>query len=298
MFKGSYVALVTPFKDGAVDEKKLAELVEWQISEGTDGLVPCGTTGESATLSHREHARVIEVVCKAVRKRVPVIAGAGSNSTQEAIDLTQEAKNLGADAVLSVNPYYNRPTAEGLVFHFSSIAKSVDIPMVLYNIPSRTGVNLMPATIAQLAKAHRNIVGVKEATGVMDQASEIRTLTPASFCIMSGDDSLTVPLMAIGATGVISVAANLIPKAIADLCKALLENDYTKARAMHEKQFPLIKALFIETNPAPIKAAMAEAGLLDDESLRGPMVTVTADTRKKLVKAMKDYGVSAVAVKP
>src|SRR5260221_9159811 len=186
MFKGSLVALVTPFKDGKINEKKLVELVEWQISEGIDGIVPVGTTGESATLSHEEHARVIEVVVKAVRKRVPVIAGAGSNSTKEAISLTMEAKDLGADAVLSVNPYYNRPTQEGLKAHFSAIAKEVNIPLVLYNIPFRTGVSLTPDTIADLASSNKNIVGVKESTGSMDQTSEILQKACAKITILSG----------------------------------------------------------------------------------------------------------------
>lgn len=290
MFKGSFVALITPFKDGRIDEGKIRDLVEWHIAQKTSGIVPVGTTGESATLSHKEHARVIEVVVRAVKKRVPVIAGAGSNSTHEAISLTQEAQRLGADAVLSVNPYYNRPTQEGLRAHFGTIAKSVNIPVVLYNIPFRTGVNLAVDTMVQLAEDNKNIVGVKESTGSMDQTSEIIKRLGKRFFVLSGDDSLTLPLMAIGASGVISVAANLVPRAVSDMVMSWQKGDADDALKMHLKLFPLIKSLFIESNPAPIKAAMEDAGLIGDGSLRLPMVSVTDDTRKKIRKAMKDFG--------
>lgn len=291
MFKGAFVALVTPFENGRVDEKKLHELVEWHIAEGTDGLVPVGTTGESATLSMKEHARVIEVVVKAVRHRVPVIAGAGANSTAEAIELSREAKNSGADAVLSVNPYYNKPTQEGLKQHFLAIANAVNIPIVLYNIPGRTNVNMTPATMASLAKATKRIVGVKEASGSIDQTSEILALNIPDFFVISGDDSLTLPLMSVGATGIISVAGNLIPRDIAKLAQLCLDERHTEAKELHLRLFPLIKSLFIETNPSPIKAAMKMAGLLKDESLRLPMVSVTNETRTKVKAAMKAYGV-------
>jgi 4-hydroxy-tetrahydrodipicolinate synthase len=290
MFRGSFVALITPFRSGRIDEKKLRELVEWQLSEGTAGIVPMGTTGESATLDYKEHARVIELVVKAVRGRAPVIAGAGSNSTAEAIDLTKEAKALGADAVLSVNPYYNKPTQDGLKAHFLAIAKAVDIPIVLYNIPSRTGVTLQPATIAAMAKASKRIVGVKESTGSMDMATEIRGLCGPDFFILSGDDSLTLPLMALGAQGVISVAANLVPKDVARLCEMCLDGRFDEAEPIHQKLYPLIKSLFIETNPSPVKAAMKEARLIGDDSLRLPMVPVTAESRAKIKAAMKKYG--------
>jgi 4-hydroxy-tetrahydrodipicolinate synthase len=295
MFKGSFVALITPFKNGNINEKKIVELVEWHISEGTSGLVPVGTTGESSTLSTEEHARVIEIVTKAARKRVPVIAGAGSNSTKEAIDLTLHAKEIGVDAVLSVNPYYNRPTQEGLIAHFSAIARAADLPIVLYNIPSRTGVSLSPDTIVTLAQGNKNIVGVKESSGSMDQATEIKQRLGDSFCLLSGDDSLTLPMMAIGAGGIISVAANLVPKAISTLCTAMLQGKYDEARKQHYRLFPLVKSLFIETNPGPVKAAMLEAGLIDDESLRLPMVTIKPETRKKVLSAMKEFGVASAA---
>jgi 4-hydroxy-tetrahydrodipicolinate synthase len=291
MFKGSYVALITPFKDNKIDEKKLRDLVEWHIAEGTNGLVPVGTTGESSTLTHEEHARVIEIVVKAANKRVPVIAGAGSNSTAEAIQLTHEAKDLGADAVLSVIPYYNKPTQEGLKAHFSAIATAVNIPILLYNIPPRSVINMTPATVQALAQQNKNIVGIKEASGQMDQTTEIVQRLGASFCVFSGDDSLTLPLMAIGATGVISVAANIVPKALADLCALAAAGQMEDARRLHVKLFSLIKALFLESNPAPIKAAMAEAGLIEEESLRPPLVQVTPETRKAIKAALRDFGV-------
>lgn len=293
MFNGTFVALVTPFKDGKINEKKLIELVEWQISEGIDGLVPLGSTGESSTLSHEEHARVIEVVVKAVRKRVAVVAGAGSNSTKEAISLTQEAKDLGADAVLSVNPYYNRPTQEGLKAHFSAIAKGVNIPIILYNIPFRTGVTLTVDTIAELASSNKTIVGVKESTGSMDQTSEILQKTDGKFFVLSVDDSLTIPLMALGAQGVISVLANLVPRSIIDMVKTAAAGNYGAAREAHLKLFPLIKSMFIESNPGPIKAAMFEAGLLDDDSLRLPLVAVTPETRNVIKAILREAGVKA-----
>lgn len=289
MFAGSFTALVTPFKNGQVDEKKLRELVEWQIAEKISGLVPVGTTGESTTLSHAEHARVIKIVVSAAKKRVPVIAGTGSNSTEEAISLSREGRRLGADAVLLVNPYYNRPTQEGLRAHFTAVAKAAGLPVVLYNIPSRTGVTLSVDTMVHLAEKNRNIVGVKESTGSLDHASEIIQRLGRRFFVLSGDDSLTLPLMAVGATGVISVAANLVPRAISDLVSSCLIQDYQRAQDLHLKLFPLVKALFIETNPGPIKAAMREAGLIKDESLRLPMVTITPETRKKLKAAIKAF---------
>ena len=289
MFAGSFVALITPFKNGRIDEKKLHELVDWQIAEKTSGIVPVGTTGESATLSHEEHARVIKIVVRAAKKRVPVIAGAGSNSTAEAISLSREARQLGADAVLSVNPYYNRPTQEGLRAHFSAVAKAAGLPVVLYNIPSRTGVSLSVDTIVHLSEKNKNIVGVKESTGSLDQSTEIIQRLGRKFFVLSGDDSLTLPLMSVGAIGVISVAANLVPRAIADLVASCLINDYQRAQDLHLKLFPLVKSLFLETNPGPIKAAMREAKLIADERLRLPMVTVSEETRRKIKSAMKEF---------
>ncbi len=290
MFSGSMVALVTPFKNGRVDETKLRELVDWHIAEKTAAIVPVGTTGESATLSHKEHARVIEVVVKAVRKRVPVIAGAGSNSTAEAIDLSREARRLGADAILSVNPYYNRPTQEGLKAHFSAVAKAAGLPVVLYNIPSRSAVALTVDTMVALAKMHSNIIGVKESTGNIDQTSELLQRLGRRFTVISGDDSLTLPLVAVGATGVISVVANLVPRVTSDLVRLALAHDIARAQQLNLKMFPLVKAMFIEGNPSPVKAAMGMAGLLKDESLRLPMVSVMKESRQKIKAAMKDFG--------
>ncbi|MDD5247104.1 MAG: 4-hydroxy-tetrahydrodipicolinate synthase [Candidatus Omnitrophica bacterium] len=289
MFKGSIVASVTPFKNGKVDEEKLQELIEFQIKNGTSGIVPCGTTGESATLTFEEHERVIEITVKKVNKRVPVIAGTGSNSTQEAIMLTRHAEKLGADASLQVSPYYNRPTQRGLYEHFKAIADSVKIPIMLYNIASRTGVNIEPETIARLAKDCRNIISVKEASGSLDQMSRIKALCPPDFELLSGDDSLTLPVMSIGGLGIVSVVANIVPKDVAEMVAAFEKGNLKKAQEIHFRLLPLTKAIFIETNPGPIKTAMGLLGMCDPV-LRLPMVNVAGDNLVKLEKALKDYG--------
>lgn len=290
MFKGSFVALITPFRKGKIDERKIVDLVEWHISQKTDGLVPVGTTGESATLSHKEHVRVIELVVRAAKGRVPVVAGAGSNSTEEAIVLSKAARALKVDGILSVNPYYNRPTQEGLKAHFSAIAKAAQVPVVLYNIPSRTGVALTVDTMVRLAEKHKNIVGVKEATGTIDVASELIQRLGSRFMVISGDDNLTLPLMSVGASGVISVAANLVPRVVSDMCRFAAYGDWDHARELHLKLFPLVKALFCETNPAPIKAAMKIAGRIRNASLRLPLVPVTSYSKKRIQIAMKEFG--------
>lgn len=289
MFKGSIVAIVTPFKNGKFDEKKFRELIDFQIKNGTSGIVPCGTTGESATLSFDEHERVIEIAIEQAKKRVPVIAGTGSNSTDEAVALTKYAASAGADASLQVSPYYNRPTQKGLYDHFKAIADSVRIPIILYNIASRTGVNIEPETIAKLALSCKNIVAVKEASGNLDQMSRIKALCPANFQLISGDDSLTLPVLAIGGTGVISVAANIVPAATADLVNTFLEGDIKEAQRIHYKLLPLIKALFIETNPIPVKAAMGLLGMCEPD-LRLPMSPILPENQEKLKKALVDYG--------
>lgn len=289
MFKGSIVAIVTPFKNGKVDEEKLQELIEFQIKNGTSGIVPCGTTGESATLTFEEHERVIEITVKKVDKRVPVIAGTGSNSTQEAIMLTRHAEKLGADASLQVSPYYNRPTQRGLYEHFKAIADSVKIPIMLYNIASRTGVNIEPETIARLAKDCRNIISVKEASGSLDQMSRIKALCPPDFELLSGDDSLTLPVMSIGGLGIVSVVANIVPKDVAEMVAAFEKGNLKKAQEIHFRLLPLTKAIFIETNPGPVKTAMGLLGMCDP-ALRLPMVNVAGDNLVKLEKALKDYG--------
>lgn len=291
IFKGSCVALVTPFKNSSVDGKALRELVEFQIANKTAALVPCGSTGESATLSYEEHHEVIEIVVNQTRKRVPVIAGTGSNSTVEAIELTKHAQEVGADAALLIAPYYNKPTQKGLIEHFSAIAKNVSIPQILYNIPGRTSVNILPLTIFELAKRHKNIVGVKESSGNLEQMTEIACLMKEnkSFALISGDDTLTLPILSVGGVGVISVLANIVPKDVAELCALHAAGKFNKALALHLKMFPLVKALFIETNPAPVKTAMEILGHCSSE-LRLPMVPLSAENRKKLTEEMKRYG--------
>lgn len=285
-FHGSITALATPFKNGKVDEKTLGRLVEYQIKAGTDGLVPVGTTGESPTLTHDEHEKVIEVVIHAAKKRVPVIAGTGSNSTDEAISLTKFAKKAGADAALIVTPYYNKPTQEGLYRHYEAIAKAVDIPIILYNIPGRSVVNMSPETIARLSKIP-TIVAVKEATGSMDQASHIMSL--CGITVLSGDDSMTLPLLALGAKGVISVASNIVPETVSEMVDAFFAGDLTKAQKLHFKLFPLCRALFIETNPIPVKRAMKLLGLCEDD-VRLPMCPMQPANEKTLVQALKNFG--------
>ncbi|MFH0917627.1 MAG: 4-hydroxy-tetrahydrodipicolinate synthase [Candidatus Omnitrophota bacterium] len=289
MFDGSIVALVTPFKNGKIDEDKLRELIDFQINNGTRGIVPCGTTGESATLDFQEHEAVIRITIEQVKKRVPVIAGTGSNSTQEAIVLTQQAAKAGADASLQVSPYYNRPTQRGLYEHFKAIAQSVKIPIILYNIAGRTGVNIEPETIAKLAQDCKNIVAVKEASGSLDQMSRIKQLCPLEFDLISGDDSLTLPVLSIGGIGIISVVANIVPADVANLVSAFAKGDFKKAKDLHYKLLPLIKAVFLETNPIPVKTAMGLLGMCDP-GLRLPMCSMSDDNLGKLKKALKDYG--------
>ncbi len=289
MFKGSIVAIVTPFKNDKVDEKKLRDLIESQIKNGTSGIVPCGTTGESATLSFQEHDRVIEITVEQANKRVPVIAGTGSNSTEEAIMLTRHAFKAGADASLQVSPYYNRPTQKGLYEHFKRIADSVDMPIMLYNIASRTGVNIEPETVAKLASDCRNIQAIKEASGNLDQMSRIKQLCPQNFVLMSGDDSLTLPILSIGGTGIVSVVANIVPQDVADLVIEFEKGNLGKARELHYRLLPLIKAMFLETNPIPLKTAMGLLKLCEPD-LRLPMCAMSEDNLEKLKKALKEYG--------
>jgi 4-hydroxy-tetrahydrodipicolinate synthase len=295
MFSGSCVALVTPFKNGSVDEKKLRELVEFHIAHKTAALVPCGTTGESATLTHQEHAHVIETVIHQARKRIPVIAGTGSNSTREAIDLTVHAEKRGADAALVIVPYYNKPTQQGIFQHFSAVANASSIPMILYNIPSRTGVNMAPKTLIQLAQKHKNIIGIKESTGQMDTITEILCglKQKKNFTVLSGDDSLTLPILSIGGKGVISVLANISPLAVAELCALALKGHFKKAQALHLKLFPLIKALFIETNPAPIKTAMEMLNMCSG-AMRLPMCALQPENKKILKKALEEAGLKGL----
>lgn len=288
MFSGSMVALVTPFQDGKVDYKTLEELVEFHLDSDTDGLVPVGTTGESPTLSHSEHKKVIECVVKAAGGKIPVIAGAGSNSTAEAIELTAFAKKTGADATLQVGPYYNKPTQEGFYQHFKAIADEVDLPIVLYNIPGRCGGSGMtPETVARLS-AIENIVAIKEATGSLDQSSEIASR--CNITILSGDDSLTLPLASIGGKGVISVVANIVPADVKAMTDLILQGDFVSARKWHNKLFVLSKNLLsLATNPIPIKAAMSMLNMASEE-LRLPMTPLEQGKRAVLKKTLADYG--------
>ena len=287
MFEGSYVALVTPFKDGAVNYERLEQLIEFHVRNGTTGLVPCGTTGESPTLSHGEHKEVIEFILKAVAGRLPVIAGTGSNSTAEAIELTVAAAKAGARATLQVAPYYNKPEPAGMFQHFKAVADAAHLPMILYNIPSRTGREIALDTIFRLADEVEEVVAVKAAGGSMDRVSEI--VRRSNLDVLSGDDSLTLPMMAIGGRGVISVAANFIPRDVAAMVSAMLEGRVSEAREMHLKMFPVFKACFYETNPIPVNTAMELLGLCESE-MRLPLSSMRPENRARLASVLQDYG--------
>lgn len=277
MFRGAFTALVTPMQPGGLDLPALRDLVEFQIESGIDGLVPCGTTGESPTLSHAEHIQVVDEVVRSAKGRVPVIAGAGSNSSQEAIELTRAAKDSGAAATLQITPYYNKPSQEGLYGHFSSIADAVDLPQVLYNVPGRTGVDLEPQTVARLAK-HPNIVGIKEATGDLYRAAQILECCGEDFVLLSGDDFTIYPLLALGGHGVISVTSNIWPDVIAQMCRAARDGEHERARALHFQQLPLCRPLFIQSNPIMIKALMAELGYCAPD-IRSPLSAAGQDPK-------------------
>ncbi len=286
---GIFTALVTPFKGGKVDEKALKALIDFQIKGNIDGLVPCGTTGEAPTLSYEEHAKVIELTVKYAKGKVPVIAGTGSNCTEEAIELTETAKKLGANLCLLTTPYYNKPTQEGLYLHFKAIAETVDIPIILYNIPGRTGVNMTPETILRLSKI-KNIVGVKEAAGSVTQVSEIYRLTKGHFTILSGDDNLFLPMMSVGATGVISVLSNIIPMEMRSLYEAyLIDGNIKKALDLHTHFMPLFQGMFVETNPIPIKEALAAMGMITKE-YRLPLCPISEANGKVVRSLLVDYG--------
>jgi 4-hydroxy-tetrahydrodipicolinate synthase len=289
MLSGAIVAIITPFKNGTVDEAGFRDLIEFQIANGTRGIVPCGTTGESATLSYEEHRRVIEIAVEQAAGRVPVIAGTGSNNTEEAISLTRHAKNAGADAALMISPYYIKPTQEGIYRHFEKVAEFVDIPIIIYNIPGRTASNIEPFTIARLSKID-NIVGVKEASGSMKQITDIIAMCPDDFTVMSGEDYLTFPLMCVGGKGVISVASNVAPRRMADLCNLFFEAKFEEARALYYDLLPLLHGLFVETNPAPVKAALAMMKKIESEEVRLPLVTVSEGNKERLRKLLETQG--------
>jgi 4-hydroxy-tetrahydrodipicolinate synthase len=289
--QGSYTAMVTPFRNGKIDEAKLREMVEFQIGRGTTGLVPCGTTGESPTLSHEEHHRVVEIVIEAARKRVQVIAGTGSNNTTEAISLTENALKSGADAALLITPYYNRPSQGGLVRHYTAVAERCPLPLIVYNCPGRTAVNTTADTIFELS-AIPTIAGVKEASGNIDQICEILTRTPDTFAVLSGDDSMTLPMMAVGAKGVISVISNIAPGLMAGMVRSAFAGDYAAARRIHAELFPLMRALMkAETNPSPIKTAMNLLGM-EMGPVRLPLIEPEGAGKALLEKLLRSVELS------
>jgi|UniRef100_A0A7C5EM04 4-hydroxy-tetrahydrodipicolinate synthase len=288
MLQGAITAIVTPFKNGKFDEEAYRELIEFQIKGGINGIVPCGTTGESATLSHAEHKRVVEVCVDQVKKRVPVVAGTGSNNTAEALELTQHAEAAGADYALMITPYYNKPTQEGLYQHYKTIAQKTRIPIVMYNVPSRTSVNLLPETVARLMD-FPNIVGLKEATGDLKQCAKIMELCGDRLTLLSGDDFTVLPLLAIGGKGVISVVSNIVPQDMAGLCAAFFKGDLATARQLHYKMWPLMEAMFYETNPTPAKTALKMLGKITGE-VRQPLCPLSPANEEKLRQVLVKYG--------
>ena len=290
IFRGAFVATITPFKtDGTVDEEGLKGLLEFQVQNGTHGIVPCGTTGESATLSHEEHHKVVGLTIATVNKRVPVLAGTGSNSTSESIELTRHAKEAGADGALMITPYYNKPSQEGLYRHFRAVAEAVDIPIIMYNVPSRTSINMLPETVARCAEID-NIVGIKEATGNLNQVSEVIRLCPDDFAVMSGDDFTSMATVAIGGTGVISVTSNVAPKEMAQMMDFALAGDMAAARRIHYQLFPLMQAMFFDTNPVPAKAALHLMGKIESAVVRLPLYSMNDAALEKMKKVMVACG--------
>lgn len=287
MFKGCFVAIVTPFRKGEIDEDNFRGLIQFQLEKNIDGIVPCGTTGESPALSFEEHKKIIRITVEEVQGKVPVIAGTGSNSTKEAEELTIYAKEVGASAALVVTPYYNKPTPKGMLAHYEQLAR-IAIPIIIYNVPSRTGVNILPSTIETLSK-FKTIAGIKEASGNMDQVSSIISACGPEFCVLSGDDSLTLPILSLGGVGVISVLANILPHEVTQLVKAWLGGEIEVARELHYRLFPLFKAMFIETNPIPVKTVMAKLGMIPRE-WRMPLGEMEMENEKKLEKIFSQYG--------
>ena len=288
MFEGSLVAIVTPFKNGKVDEKALRGLIEFQIEGGTQGIVPCGTTGESATLSHEEHAEVIRIAVDACKGKVQVLAGTGSNATREAIALTRQAQDAGADGSLQITPYYNKPSQEGLYQHFTAIAKETDLPIILYNVPSRTSVNMLPETVQRLAGI-KNIVGIKEASGSLTQIGRVVALCGPEFCVLSGDDALLWPILAVGGKGVISVTANVLPDKVSAMCTAVCKGELETARSLHFELMELNDVLFIDTNPVPVKAALQMMGKIGAE-IRPPLAPLSGEHTKRLKSVLRECG--------
>jgi len=288
VFEGVFTALVTPFRDGEVDEPALRELVELQVAAGVDGVVPCGSTGEAATLSHAEHGRVVEIVVEAARRRIQVLAGTGSNNTRESIELTRHAKRVGADGALLISPYYNKPTQEGIVAHYTAIARETGFPLVVYNIPGRTASNILPATLARLADVE-HVVGVKESCGDIAQISEVVAECPESFVVLSGDDALILPVLAVGGRGAVSTTSNVAPREVVELVRAFRGGDPARALQLHQRLLPLFRALFCETNPIPVKAALALQGRIRDE-IRLPLTKLSQGGRERLQVVLKEQG--------
>ena len=288
MFTGSITAIVTPFRDGSVDEAAFKNLIEFQIANGTSGIVPCGTTGESATLSYEEHHRVIELAIESAATRIPVIAGTGSNSTAETIELTRHAEKAGAEGALLITPYYNKPSQQGLYEHYRTVAAETGLPIILYNVPGRTSVNMLPETVGKLSEI-KNIVGIKEATGDLKQVSDILEYSREGFLVLSGDDFTTLPLLAIGGHGVISVTSNVAPRMVSDMIKAFEAGNLEEAKRLHYKLQPLHRAMFIETNPVPVKTALAMMGMTGEE-MRLPLVAMSEANKGKLASALKELG--------
>ena len=288
MFKGAFTAIVTPFKNGQFDEAAYRELIEFQIKGGIHGIVPCGTTGESPTLSHAEHKRVVETCIDQVKKRVVVIAGSGSNNTAEAVELTKHAEAAGADAALMITPYYNKPTQEGLFQHYKTVASQTKIPIVVYNVPGRTSLNLLPETMARLAGIP-HIVGLKDATGDLKQGCKTLELCGDKITVLSGDDFTTLPLLCVGGQGVISVVSNAAPGDMAGMCNAFFQGDLAQARALHYKMWPLTEAMFFETNPVPVKTALKLMGKITGE-VRQPLCPMSTANEDKLRQVMQKYG--------
>lgn len=289
-FQGTYTALVTPFTNGEFDEKAFERLIEDQIQGGVDGIVPVGTTGESPTVSMEEHAKIVELAVKIAQGKVKVIAGTGANSTEEAVHLTQSAEKAGADGSLQVAPYYNKPSQEGLFQHFSKIAESTSLPLVLYSIPGRCGIQIDVSTVARLADKHANVTSIKEAGGDVDRVSQLRQSLSEDFNIISGDDALTLPFISVGAVGVISVASNIIPERVSELVRAALGGDFSKAKSIHQTLYPLFKDLFIETNPVPVKTALALKGI-GNEEFRLPLCKMSDSNKARLSESLRQFEV-------
>ncbi len=286
---GAFSALITPFKNGKIDEEAYREFIEWQIVSGIDGLVPCGTTGESTTLSHAEHKQAIKICVEQTQKRVPIIAGTGSNNTTEAIELTEFAKEIGVEAVLTITPYYNKPTQDGMIAHFKAVADAVSIPFFVYNVPSRTGVNILPKTLATMQKTVPELVGIKEATGSMQQASDIIELCGDDFILLSGDDFSVLPLLSVGGKGVISVVSNIMPNEMSSLCSSFTKGDIATAQKLHYKLAPLCRAMFMQTNPIPVKTALSMMEKIEEE-MRLPLLAMSEEYKERLRKILQEAG--------